>query len=846
MRPPIGGIRTPDQRLRVFVSSTLKELAPERRAARSAIERLAMAPVMFELGARPHPPRDLYRAYLEQSDIFVGLYWQKYGWVAPGEDVSGLEDEYDLAAPDMPKLIYIRDSVDREERLKGLLDRIKNDDMASYTSFDGADELATLITADLAVLLAEHFAAAVVHEQPRYVEPAASSMVIGLPAPLTRLIGREDELDEAVRMLTSGDRLVTITGPGGIGKSRLAIDAARAAEGAFPDGVAFVDLAPVRDPSFVMTAIARALGIRDTGDSPIDEKLNVALRDRRILLLLDNVEQVVEAAPRITALLARSRASVLATSRILLRVGGELSIDLGPLPQEAAVDLFMDRARAVKPDFKPTTENREEIARICTALEGAPLAVELAAARMRVLTPAAIVERLGHSLRLLVGGARDLPERQRTIRGTIEWSTRLLANEERELLIRLGVFRSGFSLNAVEWMAEGIDGVDALGALGSLVDGSLVRQLDRGARAFFGMPATVREYAREELEARGLLAETAERHARFYLAFSTKAGRKLTYAAQNEWMSRLVDERDELRAAVDHFIATRQWNDAAELTWPLYWFWWVGGQLGEVAIWANRILEGDTELSDHARAIALLYVNGLAVLQTGAPIAPELAQVAETFHREGDVSGEAFTLLLLALTQMVTDPPYLDRAEELLRRGLDLVIGIDDSFARALAGIFLGRVALVRGHVAEAVEQFDTSLGVARGIEDGLGEAVALNHIGWARVLSGDLDPAAECFFENLDISTRIGYEEGVAYALEGLFGVAALSGQIERSGRLLGAAEMLRERKGFDTSAQFSFHQPIVASMLAGPAADAFTAALAAGRNLSLPDAVEEAWEKP
>ena len=355
-----GGIRTPDQRLRVFVSSTLKELAAERRAARAAIERLALAPVMFELGARPHPPRELYRAYLDQSDIFVGLYWEQYGWIAPGEDVSGLEDEWNLA-PKMPKLIYLKRSEHRQERLDELLARIRDDDDASYVAFTDAAELADLVTADLATLLAERFDAAGGRHAP-LGEPAAevfSTEPVRPPSPLTRLVGRERELDAVTRMLADeGQRLVTITGPGGIGKSRLALAAARQVEAAFPDGVVFVDLAPVLDAGLVIAAIANALGIPDTGDRPLAEKLTGALGRRRVLLVLDNVEQVVEAAPDVGALLGGSSASVLCTSRILLRRPRRAERRARTSSaRRRPPSCSQERARAVKPDFELTDDN---------------------------------------------------------------------------------------------------------------------------------------------------------------------------------------------------------------------------------------------------------------------------------------------------------------------------------------------------------------------------------------------------------------------------------------------------------------------------------------------------------
>ena len=329
-----GIIRTPDQRLRVFVSSTLRELAAERRVIRAVIERLALAPVMFELGARPHPPRSLYRAYLEQSDIFIGVYWESYGWVAPGEEVSGLEDEYNLA-PNIPMLIYVKRSEQRQDRLDSLLDRIRSDDHASYVAFDDAEELAALITSDLATLLAERFDEG---SRRRSVAPAvapdvASSEFLRPPAPLTRLMGRVTEVQQVVNLLTTEERrLVTLTGPGGIGKSRVAIAAARDVEPWFPDGIAFVDLAPIEDSALVVSAIASALGIRDAGDEPLLSKVTRALDGRRVLLVLDNVEQVVDAAADLSTLLGSSSVSMLATSRIPLRIDGEQNVPLRPLP----------------------------------------------------------------------------------------------------------------------------------------------------------------------------------------------------------------------------------------------------------------------------------------------------------------------------------------------------------------------------------------------------------------------------------------------------------------------------------------------------------------------------------
>ncbi|MGC5225374.1 DUF4062 domain-containing protein [Micromonospora sp. DT81.3] len=838
-----GGIRTPDQRLRVFVSSTLKELAPERRAVRAAIEQLAMAPVMFELGARPHPPRELYRAYLDQSDIFVGLYWEQYGWVAPGEDVSGLEDEWNLA-PDIPKLIYLKQSDQREERLDELLARIRAGD-ASYVGFADAGALADLVTADLATLLAERFDLAGRDHRPLGEPPAEifSTEPVRPPSPLTRLVGRADELAAVSRMLRDdGRRLVTITGPGGIGKSRLAVAAAGEVAESFPDGVVFVDLAPVSDTALVVTAVANALGIRNTGDRPLADKVGDALARRRMLLVLDNVEQVVDAAPDLISLLGGS-SSVLATSRVLLRVRGEQSLPLGPLPSADAVELFTERARAIKPDFELTDDIAVDVATICAALDDVPLALELAAARLRVLTPRVLSERLDHALPLLVGGARDLPARQRTLRATIDWSADLLFDPERELLLRLGVFRTGFGLDAVEWMADDLGNVDAVNALDALVDGSLVREQDRGSRAWFTMLATVREYGRDRLAELGLLERAQQCHAALYVRLAGAASSAGTWQGQVEKVARLLQEHDELRAAVDHLVAAGRFDDVAELAWPLYSFWWGGGRAGELMAWLDRLLEPGVELTERSRAIAEYCATADRYWRSSdASVVPTMARCAEYFQRVGDRRGEALALASLAVAQFAAQPPDVEAAEDSSRRALSLADEFDDAFGGAMVGVMLGRAWLGRGRIDDAVRQFESSLALARRIRDTLGQAVSLSHLGWARLLAGEAEQAQQCFREQLLLASTIGHEEGIADALEGLFSTSATAGDIDLAGRLHGAAEDIRARKGLPTRSPFSFYQSYLERVLAGPEASRFELARQLGRDADLSDVVAAA----
>ncbi|WP_395242832.1 DUF4062 domain-containing protein [Agromyces sp. MMS24-K17] len=841
-----GGIRTPDQRLRVFVSSTLKELAPERRAARAAIERLALAPVMFELGARPHPPRELYRAYLDQSDIFVGLYWEQYGWIAPGEAVSGLEDEWNLA-PEIPKLIYIKPSDHRQERLDELLARIRDEDGASYVAFTDAAALADLVTADLATLLAERFDAAGGRHAPLLGEPAAeafSTEAVRPPAPLTRLVGRERELATVTRMLVEErQRLVTITGPGGIGKSRLAVAAAREVEAAFPDGVVFVDLAPVLDSGLVIPAIADALGIRDHGDRPLSEKLVAALGRRDLLLVLDNIEQVVDAAPELVAVLGASSTAVLGTSRILLRVRGEQSVALDPLPSTDAAELFAERARAVKPDFELTDDNIAQVVAICEALDNVPLALELAAARLRVLTPGALIERLDHALPLLVGGARDLPERQRTLQATIEWSAQRLSEAERELLIRSGVFRSGFALDAVEFMSGRLDGTDAMAALSALVESSLVREQDRGSRPWFTMLATVREYCRDRLAERGLLAESQDWHADFFVGLSVAAGSSSTWQGQVERVTRLLDEQDELRAAADHLLATGRFDAVAELAWPLYSFWWGGGRAGEIRIWMTRLLEPGVALSERSRVTAEYCLNAIRYWRTSdESFIPSIERCIAYFSSAADVRGEALARASLAVAQFAQAPSDIEASEQNARRALELAEGFDVDFGSAVVGVMVGRLWLAQGRTDDAIRQFERGLSVARRIRDALGQAISLSHLGWARLVGGEGREARDCFGEQLLLASTIGHDEGIADALEGMFAIASAADDVDRAGRMLGAAEDIRERKGLPSRSPLSFFEPYLERVLAGPDAPRFEEARRVGRDADVAEIVEAA----
>ena len=870
-----AAIRTPDQRIRVFVSSTLKELEPERRAARAVIERLHLAPVMFELGARPHPPRELYRSYLAQSDIFIGLYWERYGWVAPGERISGLEDEYRLSTS-LPSLIYIKDPAPhREPRLDDLLDGIRSDDRSSYKSFTSAEELAALIESDLATLLAERFDAARATGHPG---DAGGEAMPEIPAPYTSLVGRDGDA-RAVRALLDDplNRIVSIVGPGGVGKSRLAIEIARdAARGGRQ--VAFALLESIPAPDRVITALARALGVRDTGDEPLEEKVVAAVGDRDILLVVDNMEHLLDATDVLLHLVTRTeRLQLLVTSRSPLRVRAERVFELGPLKTESdasaaasgppaaeasavspAAELFVQRAQAAHPAFRLTPENAADVEAICRALDGMPLAIELAAARVRSMTPAEILGRLDSALALLVGGARDLPERQRALSRTIGWSVDLLDDDARTALTALSVFAGTFTLDAAEAVLGPVGIADPLSAIESLLDASLLSRLHQEGVPAFRLLAFVRAYARERAapEADRVATDAWIAH---YRELARNAATQLRGPDQLSWLAALELESDDLAHVMRTLLDRRDFDGAADYAWSLYLFLWIGGYLGLVQDWMTQLLDAASRagttpatetpppvappISARTRAIALYYANAIRLWEDlEFDTAPGVQASRDLFREAGDTWGAALAGVSVALALLARPSgPEVEGATAELVRSLEGFREVGDTWGQAMALVMLGRIDMLRGDIRSALARFEESLALARSQGERLGIGIALNHRGWAKLLSGDAVGGRDDFGAGLDGSLALGHDEGIAYGLEAYVGLRAIEGDAVGAGRVLGAAHALRRRKGILNPGAFEFYMIPLGALREAGRGDEIDRGLAEGATLTLAETLDD-----
>jgi predicted ATPase/class 3 adenylate cyclase len=969
-------ILTPDQRVRVFISSTLGELAAERVAARRAVTRLHLVPVWYESGARPHPPRSMYRAYLAQSQVFVGIYWQRYGWVAPGMEVSGLEDEFNLAAG-MPMLLYLkRPAPGIEPRLAEMIGGIRAAGAVSYRTFATARELERLLADDLAVLLSESFAGVAAStavpsagaEEPTGTEvpagtvtflvtdiegstrlweavPAAMEAALdrhnrlltgvieehggtvvtsrgggdsffavfpsavaavqaagacqlalagqawpegavlrvrmglhtgearvhgtdhvdhapinrcarvkaaahggqvlltkatrdlvqgrlggglglkrlgefrlrdlaepeliyqlthadlpadfpplntvhvgNLPVPVSSFIGRARELEQTAAALGQA-RLVTLTGPGGVGKTRLALQAAAQASPRFGDGAWLCELAPIRDPAGVDAAVAAVFSLTARAGQSTREALVELLRSKQLLLVLDNCEHLLEGTAELAAVLARSceLLVILATSREGLSIEGEHLVPLSPLgmpevdadvaaiTQADAVQLFADRAAAVKPGFAVTAENAAAVAAVVRRLDGMALAVELAAARVPAMTPAELARRLERSFAVLAVGPRGAAARHQTLRAAIDWSFELLAGPEQVLLARLAVFAGGATLEAAEAVCggEGIDPDIVFDLLAGLVARSLAVAEEQGPETRYRLLETIRQYGEERLNEAGETGRWRARHAAYYASLLPRI-REHAHDPQQEvfWAVRVAAEQDNLLAAWSWAIGTGNVGTAFQIL----------AGFAPVEVWNTYplLLDGETALalpgaSQHpGYPLALAVTALLASIRADVTGAEGLCRRAAEANARRDLPDWRVEETICAARQNIAttrgafaDAAHLAKqAANIARDGGDL----------ADASVELSSAAadhVLAGDAPAGAELANEALALARQTGAPALIATALLEVG-ATVVGTDPEQASACLRESRELSTALGYQSardlvwaaGVAFLL--------------------------------------------------------------------------------
>ncbi|HLW48657.1 MAG TPA: tetratricopeptide repeat protein [bacterium] len=683
-----------------------------------------------------------------------------------------------------------------------------------------------------------------------------------LPLQLTSFVGRAHEITE-LRHLLRERRLLTLTGPGGVGKTRLALRLAVEEVDGRPDGVWLVALAALTNPEFVLQTLAAALSLREVPGRPLLATLLDYLRAKQLLLVVDNCEHVIAACAEVTEAITRAcpNVHILTTSREPLGVPGEAvwPVPFLSLPDARSthspeqlrhyegIELFLERAAAAQREFGLTHRNASTVAAICRRLEGIPLAIELAAARMRTMSVEQIAARLDERFQILSGGGRTVSPRQQTLRGALDWSYDLLSPHERRLLSRLSVFAGGWTLEDAEAVCagDGLEARDILDLLGQLVFKSLVLVDAQEADFRYRLLDTVREYSAEKLQQSGDAADLRMRHLNRYLSLAERAEPELTGAEQTAWLKRLEAEHDNLRTALGWSAAEpRCRQDGLRLARALSQFWYVRGHVSEGRTWLEAALAGNPDASPSLRAKALAAAGLLACRQgdydSGAGLC---TQSLAAFRALGDVSGAAQALYALAM--IAESQGRYDPAQALLAESLSLGRQAGDKRRLAVCLNSIGEVARCQEDYETARRSYEESLALSRELQDARTIAITLGNLGHVALYLGDAARAASLFGEALSLARQLMYKLGIAEYLAGLGGVAAAEGRHDRAARLLGAAQevltllgaLLRppDRAEYDRS---------IAAARAGLAPEAFAAAWADGTSMTLEHAVDYALQ--
>jgi predicted ATPase/DNA-binding CsgD family transcriptional regulator len=633
------------------------------------------------------------------------------------------------------------------------------------------------------------------------------------PAEANRFIGRKYTLEAIIRLLDT-THLLTLVGPPGTGKTRLALQIACDLADTFQHGVYFVSLAPIHDAAHVTNAIASALGINESRGRPLIETLKQVLHDSHMLLILDNFEHLLPAATQVSELLAAAPyLTVLATSREPLHLYGEHEYAVPPLelpdpeyigPQALAdcesVALFMQRARAVRSDFELTPANALDIARICVRLEGLPLAIELAASRIKLLTPRLLLARLGSRLDTLTGGAQDLPARQQTLRNTLEWSYNLLNEGEKLLFARLAVFQGGCSLDAIEAVCAEALPMDIFDGLISLVDKSLIRQSEAlGGEPRFVMLETIHEYAWEQLRASDEAAMMQQRHTEYFVQMAERAAPELRQSGFSYWMNRLENEDNNLLAVLEWSLEDGDVELGLRLVAALRDFWLMSSRFMQAENWTQCALAKSKTLAPPLRigalttaGIVLYYSSQQRALQKRLlQDALELTRVADDQHNK------AWALVFLGMASVGQASEY-EEARATIEAGLNLFRELGHKPGMAQAFNSMGELMRIHGDLEGAQAAYEACLRVVRETGEKRREAMSLNNLGCVTMHRGDVQRAKQLFRNALSKRLEVGHDKrGSVTNILFLAGAIAATGDPERAARLFGAAKALLEPMG-------------------------------------------------
>jgi predicted ATPase/class 3 adenylate cyclase len=705
-----------------------------------------------------------------------------------------------------------------------------------------------------------------------------------LPTQLTSFVGRDAELAEAAQLLET-TRLLTMTGPGGTGKTRLSLQLAASVAERFGDGIWFVPLEAVRDPALIAATILTTVGLVESGGRAARDILVDWLAPKQVLLVLDNFEQVIDGAPVVADLLRGApRLAAIVTSRAPLRVSGEQEYPVPGLPAPRdvlalsdlekmnlpagdrrldaagattfeAVRLFIARAVAVRPDFRVTNENAPSVAGIAARLHGMPLAIELAAARVKLLAPEAILERLEHQLGVLASGSRDLPERQQTLRGAIAWSHDLLDEGQRRLFARLSVFVAGCELDSAEAIcgpARELDGVDVLDGLMALADQSLVRAEAIDGATRFRMLDTIREFAAERLVESGEADEIERRHSVTYLALGESLTPRLTGEDQRRWLGRLERDHDNIRAVLDRAVAAGDGPTAIRLGFAMWRYWQKRGHLAEARRRLQTIADAPWSHDDPVlRARLMEALGGVAWWQADLDtMGPAYAEALAIWEKVGDEREIVNALYNDSFRYAVTDKPKLSDPDRIgygqMLRALDLATSIGDERGRANVLWGLGNYAYFHDTDDRGIEHFREAFDIFSGIGDRTMEAWSLHMLGTAQIRAGELHESRRNVDRALRLFHAFGDVAGITLALDDVAALAVADEDLPRAARLWGAARALSSAGGVGLAdfvdQQYEFYSRPSARSIIG--AEELERYAVEGRAMTLDESVAYALE--